>query len=112
MATKDENSEPQTTSDVKSTWKTGIQQTLATARKKLLEAQAMYTKNYDNRLRRDRTLIKLEDCVLHPVERRDDKETRYKLALIAEGTCRVKEVDTVNNTVFIERETRSTETIS
>ena len=112
IATKAEHSEPQTAADFKNKWKANLQQTLATARKKLLETQARYKRNYDNRLRRTNTIIKPDDFVFLRVERRDDKETRHKLAPIAEGPFRVKEVDTASKTVVIEREDRSTENVS
>ena len=63
IATKAEHSEPQTAADFKNKWNANLQQTLATARKKLLETQARYKRNYDNRLRRTNTIIKPDDFV-------------------------------------------------
>lgn len=72
-ATKAEHSELKAPKYLKK-WKLGNQQTLETARKKILEAQARYKLNYENRLPRDKKIIKPEDYVFLTVEWKGDKE--------------------------------------
>lgn len=72
-------------------------------RKKLLESQASYKRKNDNRLCRDKTIIKPADYEFLRIERKGDKETRHKLEPTAEGWLRVKEVETAIKTVVIER---------
>lgn len=89
-----------------------ILHTLADAREKLLEAQARYEKNYESLLRRHRTFFKPDEYASLRVKRRKHKKTRQKLAPIADVPYRMKEVDTMNKTVVIAIEDRSTENFS
>ena len=54
----------------------------------------------------------LGDDVYLRVERKDDTETRHKLAPIAEGPFPVKKVDQENKTVFLERPDKTVENVS
>ena len=56
-------------------------------------------RNYDERLRRHREVIKPGDFMFLRAERRDENETRHKLAALAEGPYRVESVQ--GNTVVI-----------
>lgn len=80
--------------------------------KKILHTQARYKKNDDNRLRRDKKIIKPDDYVFIRVERRDDKKSIHELAPIAEGPYLVKDVETAIKAVVIERDERSQENVS
>lgn len=85
---------------------------METAIKKLFEGQARYRKNYENRLRRNKSLIKPEDYVFLRAERKDYKETRPKLAPIAKRPFPSKDVDTPDKTVVLERDDLLTENVS
>ena len=71
------------------------------ARTRIAKTQERYKRNCGVRLSRQREVIKKDDNVYLRVERRDESQTRHKLAAIAEG--RFKVLSTKGNTVVIER---------
>ena len=54
-------------------------------KKKLESAQQRYNKNYYKHVKRDKLVIKPNEWMYLHVERRDESQTRHKLADIAEG---------------------------
>ena len=112
LALEVSRSEPSSTTDFKTKWKAWLEKALTETRAKLKAAQDRYKRNYDRRLRRDNETIKPEDSVYLRVERRDEAETRHKLAPIAKGPYRVKAVDNRSKTVVIEYDDHSVENVS
>ena len=68
----------------KEKWKARLKNALLESLKKLQAAQEPYKRNYDNRMRRAAEKINSDDQVYLRVERRDEKETRHKIAPIAQ----------------------------
>ena len=85
--------------EFKRRWRNWLVQTIATTRSKLQSAQQRYRRNYDERLRLHGERIKIGDHVYLRVERKEEKQTRHKLAPVAEGPFKVKDVK--DNTVVI-----------
>lgn len=75
-------------------------------------AQKRYKRNYDKRLRCASEEINPDDNVFLRVERKYEKETRHKLALISERPFQVKDTDRAAKTALIERPDKSVEHIS
>lgn len=67
-------------------------------------------RNYDARLRRQRESIKAGDFVFLRFERRDEAESRHKLAAVGEGPYKVESVK--GNTVVIEYPDAKVEIVS
>ncbi len=80
-------------------WRLNLRKVLKTSGAVMRATAARMKRNYDERLRRHRDVIKPGDFVFLRTERRDDNETRHKLAAIAEGPYRVESVR--GNTVVI-----------
>ena len=80
-------------------WRQWLSKTLTEARMQLDKAQARYKRDYDKRLRRQREIIKKGDSVFLRKERRDESQTRHKLAAVAVGPFPVESVK--GNTVVI-----------
>ncbi len=91
-------------------WKQWLQKALTETRERLRKAQERYKKNYDERLRRQSETIKPEDFIYLRVERRDENETRHKLAAVAEGPFKV--ISSTRHTVVIERPDQTVERVS
>ena len=64
-------------------WRQCLSKTLVEARSQLDKAQERYKREYDKRLRRQRETIKKGDSVFMRVQRRDERQTRHKLAAVA-----------------------------
>lgn len=69
-------------------------------------------RNFDKHLRKNAEVIRPGDNVFLRVERKDEKETRHKLAPIAEGPFPVLRVDGAAKTVIIKRPDESLENVS
>ena len=78
----------------------------------LRSAQERYKRNYDNRLGKNDETIKLGDYVFLRTEKKDDKDSRHKLAQIAEGPYLVKQTDDKSKTVVIEYDDKTVENVS
>ena len=87
-----------------------MEKTLRETGDRLRKTQERYKKNYDQRLRKQSEIIKEDDFVYLRVERRDENETRHKLAAVAEGPYKVLEA--TRRTVVIERPDHSVEKVS
>ena len=79
--------------DFKKRWKNELLRTIATTRLKLAAAQARYKRNFDERLRLQTERIRPGAYVFLRVERKNEKDTRQKLAPVAEGPFLVKSID-------------------
>ena len=112
IALKGQPSEPMGTSSFKEKWKAWLTKGISETRERLKAAQDRYKRNYDKRLRRDIEDINPGDQVYLSVERREEKESRHKLAAIAEGPFKVKDVNKPAKTVVIEYPDRSVENVS
>ncbi len=91
-------------------WRAWLKKALVEAKSKLDASQARYKKNFDDRLRRQKENIKMDDSVFLRVERRSEKDVRHKLAAVADGPFKVIEVDT--KTVVIEKPDKTVERVS
>ena len=91
-------------------WRQWLSKTLTEARSQLDKAQARYKRDYDKRLHRQRETIKKGDSVFLRVKRRDESQTRHKLAAVAEGPFPVESVK--GNTVVIVRPDGTVERVS
>ena len=91
-------------------WKAWLTKTLKEAKDKLNKAQERYKRNYDKRLRKQREEVKKDNHVYLRVERRDETQTRHKLAAVAEGPFTV--ISAKGNTVLIERNDKTVERVS
>ena len=69
-----------------------------------------YKRDYDTLLRRQRETIKKGDSIFLRVERRDENQTRHKLAAVAEGPFPVESVK--GHTVVIVRPDETVERVS
>ena len=93
-------------------WKTWLVKAITDTTDKLKSAQERYKRAFDKRLRKQREEIKQGDKVFLRVERKNDKDTRHKLAPIAEGPYKVKSVNNDAKTVVIEYNDRTVENVS
>ena len=91
-------------------WKQWLQKALVETKERLRRTQERYKRNYDARLRRQSETIKSNDYIYLRVERRDENETRHKLAAVADGPYRVVEATPL--TVVIERPYQTVERVS
>ena len=112
LALEAQPSQPTSAKDFKSKWKAWLEKALTETRDPLSKAQERYKRNYDRRLRRDLENIKAGDFVFLRVERKDDKETRHKLAPIADGPYLVKDVNQDAKTVVIVYDDQTVENVS
>ena len=74
------------------------------------KSQARYKRNYDARLRKQKEKVYLGDQVYLRIEKRDETQTRHKLAAFVDGPYPV--VGVRGNTVVIERPDRSVERVN
>ena len=93
-------------------WKSWLTKAIKDTTDQLQKAQERYKRSFDKRLRKQREEIRKDDYVFLRVERRNDKEHRHKLAAIADGPYRVKDVNTEAKTVVIEYPDRTVENVS
>ena len=98
--------------DFKHKWKKWLTKVIPETQQKLQKAQERYKKNFDKRIRKTTETIKPGDQIFLRIERKDEKETRHKLAPIAEGPFPVIRVDTSSKTVVIKRPDESVENVS
>ena len=77
-----------------------MKKALSETKERLRRAQERYKRNYDARLRRQSEFIGKDDHVYLRVERRDEQQTRHKLAPVAVGPYKV--LETRGHTVMIE----------
>lgn len=91
-------------------WRQWLRKTITEARTKLDQAQARYKKTYDRRLRNRQEKILPGNNVYLRVEKRDENQTRHKLAAVAEGPYPVQSIH--DNTVVIQRPDNSVERVS
>ena len=99
-----------TTTESHDKWRRWLSKTISEARTKLDKAQVRYKRNYDRLLRRQREEIREGDSVFLRVERRNEADTRHKLAAVADGPFQVQGVS--NNTVVIARPDNTVERVS
>ena len=93
-------------------WKDWLARTIQDTQEKLRKAQERYKKAFDKRLRNTTEDVRPGDNVYLRVERKDDTETRHKLAPIAAGPFPVKKVDKDKKTVLLERPDKTVENVS
>ena len=98
--------------DYKTRWKAWLEKTLSEASAKLRSSQDRYKRNYHKRLRKDREVINPGLYVFLRTEKKDNKDSRHKLAPLAEGPYLVKEVDVDSKTVVIEYGDHTVERVS
>ena len=98
--------------DFKHKWKKWLAKVIPETQEKLRKSQERYKRNFDKRLRKNTDTIAPGDNIFLRVERKDDKDTRHKLAPIADGPFPVLRVDNTAKTVVIKRPDNSVENVS
>ena len=78
-------SEPTTARNFQAKWKSWLEKSLKEASRHLRSAQERYKRKYDKSLRKNDETIKLGDYVFLRTEKKDDKDSRHKLAPIGKG---------------------------
>ena len=81
-------------------WKSWLQRILPTATAELAKAQDRYKRNYDRRIRPQKTDYAVNDYVFVRKDHTNVKESRHKLAATVTGPYRITDVD--DHTVVIE----------
>ena len=104
--------ETETPREYKHKWKAWLARAIPETQEKLRKAQERYKRAFDKRLRKQTEEINAGDEVFLRVERKDDQDTRHKLAPIADGPFPVKKVDREAKTVLIERPDSTVENVS
>ena len=74
-------------------WRNWLSRTLSDARQCLDQAQARFKRAYDKRIRKSNEKIAAGDDVFLRVERRDETQTRHKLASVVEDPFTVHSVE-------------------
>ena len=93
------STDPRTPIEYRDCWRHALSKVLKTSGAVLKSTAARMKRNYDERLRRHCEAIKPWDYVFLRVERKDETESRHKLAAVAEGPYKVESVK--GNTVVI-----------
>ncbi len=101
---------PQRPIQFRDRWRAALAKVLKTSGDVMRATAARMKRNYDERLRVSREKIRPGDYVFLRVERRDENETRHKLAPVADGPFRVGSVR--GNTAVIEYPDAKVERVS
>lgn len=86
--------------DFRDRWRQALVKTLANSGNALKSTAVQMKRNYDERVRRQREFITTGDYVFLRLERRDEAESRHKIAAVAKGPYKVESVS--GHTVVIE----------